>query len=76
MGIQSPREKDTALLLSRHLTEEDILRLAFGLYALYRAVNSVRFADASQVPTDFPRLLRMFAKEAVNQSNARHLLRP
>ena len=76
LGIQSERGKDTALLLNKSLSDEDVLRLAIGLYAVYRTVNAVRFSEPHEAPSDFHRLLRMFAKQAVNASNGRQLLLP
>ena len=76
MGIQSPRAKDTAMLLSKHLSSDDVLRLAFGLYGLYRTVNTARFSDFPNMPTDFLRLLRMYTKQAMMQSRASQLLLP
>ena len=76
LGIQSERSKDTALLLNKSLSDEDVLRLAIGLYALYRTVNAVRFSEPHEAPSDFHRLLRMFAKQAVNASNGWQLWLP
>ena len=67
------RGRDTSLLLTSGLEEEDAVRLAIGLYALYRTVNSIRFAREG-VQMDVDSLLRLFAKRAVDKHSSKALL--
>ena len=70
------RGKDSAFLISSHLNEDDIVRLAVGLYALYRTVNHYRFSG--EVPTTHGviKLLRSFCRRALDQQASFRLLLP
>ena len=70
------RGKDSAFLLSSLLNEDDTVRLAVGLYALYRTVNHYRFSG--QVPTTqgVVKLLRSFCRRALEHHTSFKLLLP
>ena len=66
LGLSKARRcKDFALPLSLANGDDDIVRLAIGLYALYRTINTIRFGGESQ-PKDPSVLLRIFSKQAVD----------
>ena len=70
------RGKDSAFLISSLLSEDDIVRLAVGLYALYRTVNHYRFSG--EVPTTHGviKLLRSFCRRALDHQACFRLLLP
>ena len=75
LGIRGLRRtKENAMLLCCGLDDEDVVRLAVGLYALHRTVNALRFG-ADGALKDPTILLRMFAKHAVDFSTGSKLLR-
>ena len=51
---------------------EDVIRLAVGLYAVYRTVNTIRFSQDS-TSRNASALLRMFAKRAVENHPCRRI---
>ncbi len=74
LGLRLDRGRDVAMLVAPTLCEEDVARLAIGLYSLHRTVNAIRFAcDRSDVNPMV--LLRMFAKRAVDNHSCKRLLR-
>ena len=70
------RSKDSGLLLSSELGEQDVIRLAAGLYALYRTVNFYRFAGPTPTPQGVTKLLRAFSRRALENSASFKLLLP
>ena len=66
--------KEVALGLSKEIEDDDVVRLAIGLYALFRTVNTLRFSPAAPHCTDPTVLLRMFAKRALDSHPSRKLL--
>ena len=75
LGIKHKRDIDIALLVSHRLNEEEVVRLAVGLYALYRTVNYLRFDVAARGEVDTMRLLQNFTKRAVDHSRVGNLFR-
>ena len=76
LGIDgAARNRDTALLLSNALSDEDVVRLALGLYALYRTVNFIRFGCDAYMDVDTQKLLQLFAKHATHNSFTKQLLK-
>ena len=69
------RGRDATFLISPMLQEDDIVRMAIGLYALYRTINFLRFAAAADTPYDVLNLLWSFAKQAVAEHPAQRYLR-
>ena len=75
LGISSHlRSAETFLLLS-DISEEDKIRVALGMYALYRTVQTLRHADLDQV-LDHNRLMKMWTRKAAIGSKAVILLAP
>ena len=68
------RSKETALLMSDTLGEPDVIRMAAGLYALYRVVNYARFCNTTVDQQSVFKLLGSFSKRALEGSQSRHLL--
>ena len=68
------RSREAVMLLARGLTDDDVVRMAVGLYALFRTVNALRFGAARQ-SKDPSVLLRMFSKRAVDYSPGGKLIR-
>ena len=68
------RGGDAAFLVSPELTDDDAIRMAMGLYALYMTVNFLRFAAAPEQSYDALPLLRLHAKTAVANHPAKRLL--
>ncbi len=66
--------KQAALLLSKELCEEDVVRMAAGLYALYRTVNYFRFSGADPMQMSVAKLLKSFARRALEHSGSFKLL--
>ena len=69
-----PRGKDAALLLDKTLNDDDAIRMAAGLYALYRTVNHLRF---SNTPANFRftmKLLGKFSRRALEHHASVKLL--
>ena len=62
LGVSTvKRSRDAAFLIASELDDSEVIRLAIGLYALYRTVNTVRFASDGQT-FDTSVLLRLHAK--------------
>jgi hypothetical protein len=70
------RGREAAMLVSPSLAEDDVVRMAIGLYALYRTVNYLRFAAPADRPPDVQALLRLFGKKGVQNHPAQRFLRP
>ena len=70
------RSKDSGLLLSSELGEQNVIRLAAGLCALYRTVNVYRFAGHTPTPQGVTKLLRAFSRRALENSASFKLLLP
>ena len=68
------RCKENALLISDDLAKEDVIRLAVGLYALYRTVNTIRFAKSDGDPHCPARLLKLFSQRATDHCGCQRLL--
>ena len=73
--LAMPRSRETVLLLSDCLADEDAVRLALGLYSWYRTLNFIRFSGCSGANVDIPKMLQMWAKRAADNSPAKALLR-
>ena len=69
------RSHDAALLLSSALNEENTVRMALALYALYRVLNYLRFDSSANVTFDAPKALYLWAKRGADNSRAASLLR-
>ena len=54
------RAKETSLLLGKDLVEDDVIRLAAGLCALYTTVNFRRFSGPAETPHRIAKLLKGF----------------
>ena len=67
------RSWDSALLLSSSLSEEDSVRLAAGLYGLYRTVNVMRF-NTSNDELRSAALIQLWTKRGVEGTAAAQLL--
>ena len=75
LGIRGlKRSRDVAMMFSMDIGDEDIVRLAVGLYALFRTVNALRFGVEGQL-ADPLTLLRIFAKRAVESHAGAAFLR-
>ena len=72
--ITACRSRDFALLVSPKLNNDDAVRLAIGLYALYRTVNHIRFSRTDGVQLNTQKLLRGFARRAVDNHPAKRYL--
>ena len=74
LGVTSgARTWDSALLLSSSLSDEDVVRLAAGIYGLYQTVNVLRFHkinEEARVPT----LLSVWTTRGMEGSAAARLL--
>ena len=67
LGVNLNRSRDAALMMTTSLTDADYVRLATGLYALFRTVNTMRFSsDALQNPAA---LLRIYAKRGMDSGS-------
>ncbi len=69
------RSREGALLLSPALVDSDVVRLAVGLYALYRTLNHLRFRQPQVDNICIVKLLLLFAKRGADGSKAAGLLR-
>ena len=67
------RTWDSALLLSSTLSDEDVVRLAAGLYGLYKTLNSIRFCSPCE-GFCAPALLSLWTKREVEGTAAAKLL--
>ena len=56
------RGRDAAFLMLADLSHDDVVRLAIGMYALYRTVNFLRFGASAGISHNVLTLLRLFAK--------------
>ena len=70
------RGKDSAFLISSLLNEDDIVRLAVGLYALYRTVNHYRFFGEVLTTHGVIKLLHSFCRRALDHQASFRLLLP
>ena len=62
------------LVLADCLIHDDVIRLALGIYALYRVVNFLRFSKSPHDDVDLQKLLWLFAVRGAEGSKARKLL--
>lgn len=68
------RGKDVFLLIREGLTDIEKVRIALGIYAVYRTVNHMRHAD-NPGQHDFTAMLSLFAKRGADGSKAKQSLR-
>jgi hypothetical protein len=61
--------------MSTDLKDDDAIRLAIGLYALYRTVNFIRFGADAGRSHDVLALLRLFAKKGVANHMSQRFLK-
>ena len=73
IGLQIPRAKESALILSDSIGADDRIRLALALYALFTCVNMTRFG-AMPAETNYNTLLRLLAKRGARGSPSSALL--
>ena len=73
IGLQIPRAKESALILSDNIGADDRIRLALALYALFTCVNMTRFG-AMPAETNYNTLLRLLAKRGARGSPSSALL--
>ena len=66
------RSRETFFMLSSDLTEEDVVRLALGMYALHRSVSHGRTNAGVEFHTHT--LLRVWTRRTAEGSPAQHLL--
>ncbi|CAE8598073.1 unnamed protein product [Polarella glacialis] len=75
LGLQTElRSKSTFLLVRSGLREEDSVRIALGMYALYRVVNICRHHNSTNCRFNFNTLLRLWSKRGADHSKAKRLL--
>ena len=68
------RGKDAALLLDKTLNDDDAIRMAAGLYALYRTVNHLRFSNTHANFRFTMKLLGKFSRRALEHHASIKLL--
>ena len=73
IGLQIPRAKESALILSDSIGADDRIRLALALYALLTFVNMTRFR-AMPAEINYTTLLRLLAKRGARGSPSSALL--
>ena len=72
--VHLPRPRDAAFFIIPDLSHDDVVRLAIGMYALYRTVNFLRFGAAAGHSDSILTLLRLFAKRGASTSSTQKLL--
>ena len=60
-------------MIREGLAETDVVRIALGMYSLYRVVNHYRHADVRE-PLNYRAMLVLFARRGADGSRAERLL--
>ncbi len=69
-----PRSRDSALLVAPELGQDDAIRMAAGIYALYRTVNHIRFSDTQFDGPGSLKLMKSFSRRGLENNRAFQLL--
>ena len=67
MGIGRDRCREVAFMVAHGLDDSEVVRLATGLYALFRVVKTIRFSRSANAAVDIRQLFKLFAKKALNK---------